>query len=121
MRHIISTLIGASILASSFVVSTGDAASAATTNVTYCEAFDTGDGGSFVLVSGANGRESLLIDPTVRNIPVAGERYLIESPVLRGKPRIFHCMVRTINRVPAMIVTTRGGAEWAILNPQFVR
>jgi hypothetical protein len=121
MRHIIGTIVGAAILASSFVVNTADTASATTTNVTYCEAFDTGDGGSFVLISGANGRESLIVDPTVRNVPVAGERYLIESPVLRGKPRIFHCMVRTINGVPAMIVTTRGGAEWAILNPAFVR
>jgi hypothetical protein len=73
------------------------------------------------LVSTANGRENLIVNLTVRNAPIIGERYLIESPVVKGKPRIFDCRVRTINNVPAMIVTTRGGAEWAIFNPAIER
>jgi hypothetical protein len=53
---------------------------------------------------------------TMRNTPIRGERYLIESKVKRG-PVVIHCMVRTVNGRRTAIMTTRGGAEWAVINP----
>lgn len=123
----LSILTGAAVFAASLVVSTADAASASPrfANVTYCETFVTSGtvhgGGttrrSLTLVSRSDGHEFLVQNMTMGNTPVAGERLLIESPVVKGRPRIMDCRVRSINGVPAMILTTFGGAEHAILDP----
>jgi hypothetical protein len=115
-------LIGAALLAVSFVAQTGDAAAVTTSRVTYCESFSDVDDRRFLtLVSTSDGREILVANLTVNNMPVIGERHLVESPVVRRMPRVMHCMIRSVNGNSTMILTTRGGAEWHVTNPGIVR
>lgn len=57
---------------------------------------------------------------TMRNTPIRGHKVLLESPVKRG-PVVIDCRVRRVNRQRVAIITTRGGAEWAIFNPHAIR
>jgi hypothetical protein len=115
-------LIGAALLATSFVAQTGDAAAVTTSRVTYCESFSDVDDRRFLtLVSTSDGHEILVANLTVNNMPVIGERELVESAVLRHRPRVMHCEILSVNGNHTMVLTTRGGAEWHVTNPGIMR
>lgn len=122
MRHILGTIVGAVILASSFVATTDQPASAASgSRVMYCETnavvndadrevwrtvIETADGDSFTA-------DNL----RMRTLPFSGQRHLAESAVVAGRPRVMDCMVRRVNGQRAAIITLMSGAEWIVFSP----
>ena len=116
--RIITSLIGGLALATSFVVSTADAASADSGSpVTYCETNRTSPTRYTTVIETLDGDSFTANNLRMRTLPFSGRRHLAESHVVAGQPRVMHCMVRSVNGKRAAIITTVGGAEWIVFNP----
>lgn len=117
MRHIIGTIIGGLVLASSYVATTADTANADSGSpVTYCETNGVNNQWRTVIET-ADGDSFTAVNLTMRTLPMSGERHLAESQVVKHRPRVMDCMVRRVNGQRAAIVTTMGGAEWIVFRP----
>jgi hypothetical protein len=111
--HLLATVT----VATAFTVAVTPPASAEWDKVRYCETVTVG-GVSHTWIETDRVEFDMPV-MTMRNTPIRGERYLIESPVKRG-PVVMDCRVRVLNGKRTAIITTRGGAEWAVVNPHTV-
>lgn len=115
--RIIGTIIGGLALATSYVATTADAASADSGSpVTYCETNRVSATVYRTVIESADGDSFTANNLRMRTLPMSGRRHLVESHVVKG-PRVMHCMVRVVNGKRAAILTTVGGAEWVVFRP----